>query len=258
MRYFLPISERQQTVNRYQFNKQYILNTSNILTYWTNSYANSSSATTSSEYLAWIHTNNLIGNTYHYKQTVVDQFGNKLLLTFQGIGFPKDYFYLTDSNSINIWAETFSIVQPYNFVCADGIVQNEIYLLNNSITTTINSNSLLLNNSGDIVSLWVDKLQSLLLFEQSSADFALTLNATNHINEYEAYCIIPAQQFNSTLNITSYNIDGTRLSQTMSIYISSLGLYNKQNQLLAIAKLSHPVRKSNKIDMIFNIQFDFN
>ena len=39
-------------------------------------------------------------------------------------------------------------------------------------------------------------------------------------------------------------------------YISSVGLYNAQNELLAVAKLSRPIKKPKEYDISFTIRFD--
>ena len=46
--------------------------------------------------------------------------------------------------------------------------------------------------------------------------------------------------------------DGTALP-----YISSIGLYNDTNQLLAIAKFAQPVQKRDDVDMNFVIRWDY-
>jgi hypothetical protein len=39
--------------------------------------------------------------------------------------------------------------------------------------------------------------------------------------------------------------------------VTSIGLYDASNQLLAVAKLSRPVEKNNEKDMTFRIRLDF-
>lgn len=258
MRYFLPITKKQRTVNRYQFNKEYILSDSNVQTYWTSSYACSSSTITSQQYLVWRHVNNFIRNNYHYISILQDGEGNKNYLTFEGVVFPEQYFGLDANNIIEVKAQSFYVIQPYKFMCGDGILQSQLQLFNNSITSTIDDYGVLRNDSSNITGMWLADIHSLLMFQQPQSDISITITAINHINEYEVYCIIPSSQFNKTSNISTYDNSRSRISTTITPYITSIGLYNDNNQLLAIGKLSYPVRKSNKIDMIFNIQFDFN
>jgi hypothetical protein len=39
--------------------------------------------------------------------------------------------------------------------------------------------------------------------------------------------------------------------------VTSVGLYDSSNQLLAVAKLSRPVEKNSEKDMTFRIRLDF-
>jgi hypothetical protein len=47
------------------------------------------------------------------------------------------------------------------------------------------------------------------------------------------------------------------VSGTLVPYITSIGLYNDQAQLLAVAKLATPVQKRNDVDTNFIIRYDF-
>jgi hypothetical protein len=39
-------------------------------------------------------------------------------------------------------------------------------------------------------------------------------------------------------------------------YVTSVGLYNDQHELLAVAKLSRPIKKPKEYDISFTIRFD--
>ena len=39
-------------------------------------------------------------------------------------------------------------------------------------------------------------------------------------------------------------------------YVTNIGLYNDQNELLAISKLSNPIKNDNDLDLSFLIRFD--
>ena len=39
-------------------------------------------------------------------------------------------------------------------------------------------------------------------------------------------------------------------------YVTSIGLYNDQHELLAVAKLSRPIKKPKEYDISFTIRFD--
>jgi hypothetical protein len=42
----------------------------------------------------------------------------------------------------------------------------------------------------------------------------------------------------------------------MRPYITTLGLYNSNNELLAVAKVSNPIQRTNDIAQTFVIKFD--
>jgi len=71
-------------------------------------------------------------------------------------------------------------------------------------------------------------------------------------------------KFNSTTNETFYtqSIDGTKqiiagMATDPKTYITSVGLYNNANELLAIAKLSKPILKSKSREALIKVKLDF-
>jgi hypothetical protein len=58
--------------------------------------------------------------------------------------------------------------------------------------------------------------------------------------------------FNPNLSLKSFVT-----SSDFNPYVSTIGLYNDANQLIAIAKLSQPLPLSTKTDTTFIIKFDF-
>lgn len=70
------------------------------------------------------------------------------------------------------------------------------------------------------------------------------------------------KEFNYSNNPTFYNPDNGTLVQSSfinnpQVYITTVGLYNQQNELLAVAKLSKPVRKSFGEELLLRIRLDF-
>lgn len=63
---------------------------------------------------------------------------------------------------------------------------------------------------------------------------------------------IPKDKWNDSLNL--YDVDGTKLKTTP--FITKIGLMNEKNDLLAIAKLSKPLKKDTERDIFltFNIE----
>ena len=73
-----------------------------------------------------------------------------------------------------------------------------------------------------------------------------------------------SQEFNSTTNETFYtqSAAGTKqviagLNSDPKTYITSVGLYNNDSELLAIAKLSQPILKSTAREALIKVKLDF-
>ena len=81
-------------------------------------------------------------------------------------------------------------------------------------------------------------------------------------NEYQ--CTVDEHEFNDTLNISARKIkskDSDELAEfaTGSLfkpYITTIGLYNENNELLVVGKLGQPVRASDETDTTFVVRWD--
>jgi hypothetical protein len=70
------------------------------------------------------------------------------------------------------------------------------------------------------------------------------------------------KQYNYSNNATFYNPDNGALVQSdfknnPQVYVTTIGLYNKENELLAVAKLSKPVRKSFDEEILLRVRLDY-
>ena len=65
-------------------------------------------------------------------------------------------------------------------------------------------------------------------------------------------------EFNYTDNVTGINPEtGENIFDTPTSFITTIGLYNNEGDLLAISKLSKPVKKNNNIQLGTQIKLDF-
>ena len=93
---------------------------------------------------------------------------------------------------------------------------------------------------------------------------SMSWDSTTTIYEWSTLINVPANTLRNTANPTvidttntaSYSYDTQFTSSEFDPYITSIGLYNSDNELLAIAKLSEPVRKVKHIDLNFEIRID--
>jgi len=100
---------------------------------------------------------------------------------------------------------------------------------------------------------------------QSGAVVTTTYQSTIRIQEHTVSCVISPSEYNKTFNPSAFNTISSGSDQTYNNYISSgsvlpfissIGLYNDQNELLAVAKLSNPIVRTRFTDQTFVIKFD--
>ena len=89
------------------------------------------------------------------------------------------------------------------------------------------------------------------------------LKTTTRFYENEVVCRIPKNEFNNTQNNTTLktynkfqNVKPFTTSSLFTPYITTIGLYNDDNDLVAIAKFATPLKKRKDIDINVIIRFD--
>ena len=95
-------------------------------------------------------------------------------------------------------------------------------------------------------------------------DFTLNFKGTTEHTIHNYQCIVEDEQYNVTYNpsarvnqdISEGRLQGFATSSDFAPYITTIGLYNDFNELLAIGKLANPVKSPQDIDIVFNVQFD--
>lgn len=99
------------------------------------------------------------------------------------------------------------------------------------------------------------------LWDYSTHQFNFTYKSTREFDEYSILCEIGKGEFNVTTNPTSLSGSsnvraGFAVSSSFDPYFTKIGLYNDDSELMAVAKLSTPLRKSSTNTFIVNIKFD--
>ena len=87
---------------------------------------------------------------------------------------------------------------------------------------------------------------------------------THTIYEHEYQCTIDEHEFNDTLNTSARptrspqdpNLSNFTTSSFFKPYVTTIGLYNEQNDLLVVAKLGNPIRMSNETDTTIVVRWD--
>lgn len=98
-----------------------------------------------------------------------------------------------------------------------------------------------------------------------SAQTAMTFQNITNINSTLFFCRAAADEFNYSSNPTYTDADsrivvideGQEESQRSFVFVTSLGLYDALDNLLAVAKLSRPVLKDDERDITFKVRLDF-
>jgi len=101
-------------------------------------------------------------------------------------------------------------------------------------------------------------------FSSGSQTF-MTFQNNTQINSTLIFCRATADEFNYTSNPTYTDSDGRIVVidesqqgiQKSFSFVSTIGLYDANEELLAVAKLSRPVEKNDEKDLTFRVRLDF-
>tara|TARA_B100001778_G_C18553311_1_gene614112 strand:+ start:544 stop:1368 length:825 start_codon:yes stop_codon:yes gene_type:complete len=99
--------------------------------------------------------------------------------------------------------------------------------------------------------------------DATSGDYTLQFKATKDIVTYEYVCEAMPNEFNKTTNDTIFSeggrgqLKGNLTSSNFPTFVTEIGLYDDDRNLMGIAKLSKPVPKSTKIPMRFFVRMDY-
>jgi hypothetical protein len=89
----------------------------------------------------------------------------------------------------------------------------------------------------------------------------LSFNNTTELNSTVYFCRAPANKWNYSSNPTYTTGSKLRVKEVASdtpvSYITTVGLYNANNELLAVAKLSEPLKKDPSNEITLRVRLDF-
>ena len=93
---------------------------------------------------------------------------------------------------------------------------------------------------------------------------SLQFQGSHQIYEHEYQCTIEEHEYNNTTNISSRKIGsineeeiaGFQTSSAFKPYVTTVGLYNEDNELLVVGKLASPIRMSNETDTTIVLRWD--
>ncbi len=91
--------------------------------------------------------------------------------------------------------------------------------------------------------------------------YNLQFNNTVELNSSVYFCRVNHNEFNYSTNPTYLNASKIRVKTQASdlpvSYITTVGLYNDNNELLATAKLSEPLKKSSDTEFTIRVRLDY-
>jgi len=89
----------------------------------------------------------------------------------------------------------------------------------------------------------------------------IQFNNTTELNSTIYFCKIGSSEFNYSSNKSylsaSQIVVKSRQNQDPVAYFTTVGLYNEKNELLAVAKLSEPIKKDPNIELTLRVRLDF-
>lgn len=89
----------------------------------------------------------------------------------------------------------------------------------------------------------------------------ISFNNTTEINSTIYFCRVPHNKFNHSANPTYLSSSQIRVKSVATdppvAYITTVGLYNSKQELMAIAKLSEPLRKDPTNELTLRVRLDY-
>ena len=103
---------------------------------------------------------------------------------------------------------------------------------------------------------------SLRLFNKIDDGDYFQARREEQIKSSHFFCRVESDKYNWSQNPTYFDSTTTELTNTTFIqdpkaYITTVGLYNNNNELLAVAKLSQPLLKSRDREAVIKVRLDF-
>tara|TARA_R110001592_G_scaffold3377_2_gene18818 strand:+ start:712 stop:3837 length:3126 start_codon:yes stop_codon:yes gene_type:complete len=97
-----------------------------------------------------------------------------------------------------------------------------------------------------------------------SENFRIRFEGTTTLYEQKVKCLVKASDYNLTMNPSirkdgradTSEVDALAKNPAFKPYVTTVGLYDDELRLLAVAKLAKPLQKLNNVDTTFVVRFD--
>tara|TARA_R110002153_G_scaffold129_7_gene795 strand:- start:8 stop:1885 length:1878 start_codon:yes stop_codon:yes gene_type:complete len=155
-------------------------------------------------------------------------------------------------SNINIWSKSFNSTQINNIsesINASPYIGNLFYQSGLGVITHPKYMSTFSTNQSN---------------SHDNGIHSLQFQGSHLIYEHEYQCTIQEHEFNNTYNTSTldhkgndpYKIEDFTTSSFFKPYVTTIGLYDENNQLLVVGKLGQPVRMSDETDTTFVLRWD--
>jgi hypothetical protein len=143
----------------------------------------------------------------------------------------------------------------------DSLSQNQINNLSQSIDNKPFIGNIFYNNG--LATITKPNYQDI-LNPGNSNDFKLLYKGTHLIYENEYQCMAEQHEFDVTLNpsarkiksINSEDLANFTTGSNFKPYVTTIGLYNDNGELLVVGKLGQAIRMTDKADTTYVVRFD--
>ena len=203
---------------------------------------------------------------------IVQKVGNSLKIYIQGFEINADIDLTTEKvsnkSSIYLGAANNLGLSPFSGSLDEvrffnrALTQDEITSL--STLTDTDYSALQTNKVGNVFydqgMIIYSPYQNELVSASFTKDFILSYKSSIDIEQSKYYINVPMNDFNTSTNPSLYDITGSLASfatgSDFNPYITTIGLYDTNYNLVAVAKLGAPIPKRNDIDLNFEVRFD--
>ena len=102
------------------------------------------------------------------------------------------------------------------------------------------------------------------LFAGGGIGYRVEFQGSHLIYEHEYQCTVDEHEFNNTMNISARKIKSDQSEDIADFatgslfrpYVTTIGLYNEDKELLVVGKLAQPIRTSDETDTTFIVRWD--
>jgi hypothetical protein len=161
-----------------------------------------------------------------------------------------------------------NIISIPHLMKGDSLKPGSIVITSGSLTLSDDAYGNLISGSTNVGNVFYD-YGVVVLNVSASTDWSnafsycnLEFKNTYKMEEHEYMCNVGKEEFNASTNqsilsdIQTKTLKSFTSSSTWNPYITTVGLYDQDNELLAIGKLGQAIKKSEKYDTSFIIRFD--